>query len=122
MSGITLSKQQEVTYTQKEDGYVISGRDWKRLKKKISNLQIPSKRWSNIAWGSLGTGLSCMGSWIAEKENTSLLIVGAVGITSAIISFCAAQSEKKQHSEHVVDIKEVVLEIEEVIIPQGENR
>lgn len=119
--GITINKTQEGTYTQKEKAYLISNRDWKRLKKEIEKLKNPSKAWSNAAWGSLGVGLSCCGSWITTMDNSILIIVGAMGFAVAICCFCGARSEKNHDSSNVDKLKEIISDIEEAIIPQGKD-
>ena len=119
MSGITLSKQQEVTYTQKETGYIISSRDWERLKSFLSKLKVHTSVWSNAAWCSLGVGLPSLASWITNQENIVFLVLGVAGMAGAVVSFCASRSEKRHVDASMDTLNEVVKEIDDAIVNQG---
>lgn len=120
-SGITIGKEQQVAFTKKEEAYVISKRDWNRLKNNIWKLKHSSSVWSNAFWGALGIGLSCMVSWLANRENLWFLVFGVLGIGVAIVSYLASNSDKTHHEESIEGLKEIVTEIEDAIIPKAEG-
>ena len=121
MEGLKINKEQQVVYTNNEDAYVISSRDWKRIKKYINKLTNPSSVWSNVTWGSLGIGVSCVVSWLANREKIIFLVFGAIGICAAACSYFASKSEAKHRQGSVDNLIEIVTEIEEVLVPHKED-
>ena len=121
MEGITINKEQQVAYTQKEEGYVITSRDWKRIKNYIKKLKIPTPIWSNIAWGTLGIGVSCMVSWFTNRENVEFLVTGVFCIGVATCSFFASRNEIKHYNGALDNLKDIIVEIDEVMVPQGDS-
>ena len=115
-AGVTINKEQQIIYTKSEQSYIISRRDWKRLTGTIQKLCLSSDKWSNIAWGTLGIGSSCLLSWGTGTNDTWLLVVGCTAIGVAIFSFIAKHSEHLQHKSSIDNLKEVVLDIEEAIM------
>lgn len=115
-AGVTINKEQQIIYTKSEQSYIISRRDWKRLTRTIQKLRISSDKWSNVAWGTLGIGSSCVLSWVTGVKGTWLLVVGCTAIGVAVISFIAKHSERHQHKTSIENLKEVVLDIEEAIM------
>lgn len=115
-AGVTINKEQQIIYTKSEQSYVISRRDWQRLTRTIQKLHLSSDKWSNVAWGTLGIGSSCVLSWVTAAKDTWLLVVGCTAIGIAVISFIAKHSERHQQKISIENLKEVVLEIEEAIM------
>lgn len=120
-AGVTISKEQQITYTKKEYSYVISNRDWKRITKTINRLESPSPMWSNVAWGSLGIGISCLLSWFTNKNILWFLIVGCLAFGVAICSFCMAYSVTKKYESSKAHLIEVVEDIEDAIMTKSED-
>ena len=120
-NGLTINTEKNVTYTQKEEAYVILNRDWKRVKAYINKLHDLSSTWNSVAWGSLGIGISCMASWFTNQFSLAFLIIGVIGICVAICSFIASKSNTKHFEGSVDNLKEVVNEIEEFMVPHKEN-
>lgn len=118
MEGLKINKEQVVVYAKKEDAYVISCRDWKRIKTYLGKLSEPSTVWSNVTWGALGIGVSCFVSWLANQEIVVFLVSGAIGICVSICSYFASKSEANHHHLSVDNLKAIVTEIEEVMAPR----
>lgn len=114
--GITISKEQQITYVRKECSYIITSRDWKRLKKTLERAHALSNVWSNVAWGTLGIGSSCLTSYFTGDKATWLLVVGCTTMGVAICSFICTLGESRTHQSSIEGLKEVVQEIEDAIV------
>lgn len=114
--GVTISTEQQIFYAKKEYSYVISKRDWTRVTTTIDKLQGPSAVWSNVAWGTLGIAVSCLASWATCNDTIYLLGIGCLASGIAVCSFFANYFTKKTYIASLSLLKEVVEEIENVII------
>lgn len=114
--GITINKEQQITYTKKEQSYIISSRDWKRLTKSINRLRNYVDIWSNVASGALGIGSSCILSWVTGYKAIWLLVIGCTALGISVCSFVGMLYAKTQNSGSIDNLKEVVQDIEDAII------
>ena len=118
MEGLTINKEQQVTYSQKEEGYVITSRDWKRIKSYLDKLNEPSNIWANVGWATFGIGLSCLVSWVFNYDNWLFLLFGVSGIVIAACSYFAVKREKKYYAGALENYRDVIIEIEDAIVPK----
>lgn len=119
-AGFTINTEQEVSYTRKERSYLISKRDWNRLSRTIEDLKPQSLTWSNVAWGFLGIGVSCLVSWFAGSHALILIIVGFLSLGVSICAFFALKSEGKHYTSSIDRLKEVLIDIESAIVSEPE--
>lgn len=124
MSGkteITLNKKQEVTISGTESLYAISRRDWQRLTKAIKKIKPVSSTWLNVAWGTLGMAFSCLISWLTNKDEHIISIIGCTAFAISICSFIANKSERKVFLEPVTNLNDVFQEIEDEINKENDE-
>lgn len=114
-TGIKINTQQQIIYTKTEHSYVISRRDWNRIKKTIDSLTLDSITWSNVAWGTLGIGCSCLLSWFTGVKFIWLIVVGCTALGVSLCSFVGTHSDKIKHKGSVDNLKEVIQDIEDAI-------
>lgn len=120
-AGFTINTEQEVSYTRKERSYLISKRDWNRLSRTIEDLKPQSLTWSNVAWGFLGIGASCLVSWLAGSQAQILVIVGFLSLGVSICAFFALKSERNHFRSSIERLKEVFNDIESAIVSEPEG-
>ena len=115
-AGVTINTQQQITYTKTEHSYVISRRDWNRIKKTIESLKLDLITWSNLAWGMLGLGSSCLLSWFTGPQYLWLIVVGCTTLGISVCAFIVAYCDRNKQKISIENLKDVLQDIEDAII------
>lgn len=116
MGEITIGKEQQIVYPQTEKASVIPIRDWKRIKTSLEKIHYPTVVWSNVGWASLGISISSFCSWISDKTSSIYPIFGFTMLGIAVCSLFAHRGKKRQYVDTVDNLKDVIKEIDEVVI------
>ena len=119
-----LNRENQICYKKTENTYLITDRDWKRIRKAVSNFHPYKAGWLNATWAVLGILGSSFISWLTtitennKAGNQVLLTICGASVIIIILCLIAHYSIKKEKGNSFEQIKDTLTEIEETIIPK----
>lgn len=123
-ASITINRDANIVLAKQSDYIVVSKADWDRLKKKVDCCKSQTNWWMNVAFTLFGVGGSaCLSYLTLPLDNNSawvtptLICICVSAIIIGIICIIAHYQREHIITSNINDIKEVVKDVENSLIP-----